>query len=125
MRATRLWNKVRSRLGRSGEEALVAEMREHRDMIEERFRAEGLSAAEARQRAAREFGRWPRRLRTAARSGVLPGWRRCGATRAMRAGRFAATRRLPRRQCSRWERGWRCRRWLSLCSMPTCCARSP
>jgi hypothetical protein len=31
-------------------------MRQHREMIEERCRAEGLTAAEARTRAAREFG---------------------------------------------------------------------
>jgi predicted permease len=52
----RLWNKVRSRFGRAGEDGLAEEMRQHREMIEERFRADGMSARDARNRAAREFG---------------------------------------------------------------------
>jgi hypothetical protein len=49
----RLWRKIRERCG---EEELAEEMRAHREMIEDRLRAEGLSTAEARTRAAREFG---------------------------------------------------------------------
>ena len=52
----RIWNKIRARFGRGIDAGIEAEMRVHRDMLEERFRAEGLSATEARQRAAREFG---------------------------------------------------------------------
>jgi hypothetical protein len=49
----RLWNKIRAWAGADG---LAEEMRQHREMIEERFRAEGMSASEARSRAAWEFG---------------------------------------------------------------------
>jgi predicted permease len=49
----RVWNKIRAWAGQDG---LAREMREHREMIEERLRAEGLTAAEARTTAAREFG---------------------------------------------------------------------
>ncbi len=52
----RLWNKIRARLGRRVEDDLAEEMRLHRAMLEERFRQEGCSAGEARNRAAREFG---------------------------------------------------------------------
>ncbi len=52
----RLWNKVRTRFGRAMESGLAEEMRLHRAMLEDRFRSEGLTAAEARNRAAREFG---------------------------------------------------------------------
>jgi hypothetical protein len=52
----RLWNKIRARFGRAVEADLAEEMRLHRAMLEERFRAEGLDSAEARCRAAREFG---------------------------------------------------------------------
>ena len=52
----RLWNKIRSRLGRSVDGGLAEEMRLHREMLEDRFRAEGLSPDEARRRAACEFG---------------------------------------------------------------------
>lgn len=48
----RLWNKLRSRF----QDGLAEEMRQHREMIEERLRADGMSASEARTRAAREFG---------------------------------------------------------------------
>ena len=49
----RLWRKIRERWGEDG---LAEEMRAHREMIADRLRAEGLSPAEARTRAAREFG---------------------------------------------------------------------
>jgi hypothetical protein len=49
----KLWRRFRAGLAEDG---LAEEMRQHREIIEERFRAEGLSAAEARNRAAREFG---------------------------------------------------------------------
>lgn len=49
----RLWRKVRERWG---QDLLAEEMRAHREMIEDRLRAEGVSADEARTRAAREFG---------------------------------------------------------------------
>jgi hypothetical protein len=49
----RLWNKIRAWAGQDG---LVEEMRQHREMIEERLRADGMSAGDARNRAAREFG---------------------------------------------------------------------
>ena len=49
----RWWRKMRERWGEDG---LADEMRAHREMIEDRLRAEGLSPAEARTRAAREFG---------------------------------------------------------------------
>ncbi len=52
----RIWNRIRSGFGRGVEADLAEEMRLHRAMLEERFRAEGLSAREARERAAREFG---------------------------------------------------------------------
>ncbi len=52
----RVWNKVRSLFGRSIESDLAEEMRLHRTMLEERFRAEGMSLRQARERAAREFG---------------------------------------------------------------------
>ena len=52
----RVWNKIRARLGRSVEGDLAEEIRLHRAMLEERFREEGCSATEARNRAAREFG---------------------------------------------------------------------
>ena len=52
----RVWNKIRARLGRSVEGDLAEEIRLHRAMLEERFRQEGCSATEARNRAAREFG---------------------------------------------------------------------
>ncbi len=52
----RLWNKIRSGFGRGVENDLAEEMRLHRARLEERFRAEGLSAREAQERAAREFG---------------------------------------------------------------------
>ncbi len=52
----RLWNKIRSRFGRGVEDSLAEEMRLHREMLEDRFRLEGLPAREARERAAREFG---------------------------------------------------------------------
>ncbi len=52
----RLWNKIRSGFGRAVENDLAEEMRLHRARLEERFRAEGLSAREAQERAAREFG---------------------------------------------------------------------
>ena len=52
----RLWNKIRSRFGRAVDGGLAEEMRLHRAMLEDRFRAEGLSPDEARSRAAREFG---------------------------------------------------------------------
>ena len=52
----RLWNKIRARFGRSVDGGLAEEMRLHRAMLEDRFRAEGLSSDEARNRAAREFG---------------------------------------------------------------------
>ena len=52
----RLWKKLRARLGRDVEGSLSEEMRVHREMLEERFRAEGLDVAAARSRAAREFG---------------------------------------------------------------------
>lgn len=51
-----LWNKLRSGLGRGVEDGLAEEMRLHREMLEESFRAEGLSETEARHRAARQFG---------------------------------------------------------------------
>jgi predicted permease len=56
MSGTRVWNKIRARFGRSLEDGLDEEMRLHRQMIEEQMRADGLSAAEARNRASREFG---------------------------------------------------------------------
>ena len=56
MNAMRLWNKIRARFGRGVDGDLAEEMRLHREMLEERFRAEGFSADEARIRAAREFG---------------------------------------------------------------------
>src|SRR4051812_23206289 len=49
----RFWRKIRERWG---EDQLAQEMRAHREMIEERLRAEGLSPADARTQAAREFG---------------------------------------------------------------------
>jgi predicted permease len=52
----RLWNKIRARFGRASTSGLAEEMLEHRGMLEERYRAEGLSAHDARMRAAREFG---------------------------------------------------------------------
>ena len=52
----RLWNKIRARFGRDVDGGLAEEMRLHRAMLEDRFRAEGLSPDEARNRAAREFG---------------------------------------------------------------------
>ena len=52
----RLWNKIRSRFGRSVDDTLAEEMRLHRAMLEDRFCADGLSPAEARSRAMREFG---------------------------------------------------------------------
>src|SRR6185369_3085847 len=52
----RLWNKIRSRLGCSVDGSLAEEMRLHREMLEDRLRAEGLSPAEAQRRAACEFG---------------------------------------------------------------------
>lgn len=52
----RLWNKLGSRFGRGVEDEVAEEMRLHRELLEERFRSEGLSAGEARHRAAREFG---------------------------------------------------------------------
>ena len=52
----RLWNKIRARFGRSVDGGLAEEMRLHRAMLEDRFRAEGLSPDEARNRAMREFG---------------------------------------------------------------------
>ena len=52
----RLWNKIRSRFGREVDGDLAEEMRLHRAMLEDRFRAEGLSPDEARNRAMREFG---------------------------------------------------------------------
>jgi predicted permease len=52
----RFWNKVRARFSRAAEPDLAEEMRFHRQMIEDSLRAQGLSAAEARQRAALEFG---------------------------------------------------------------------
>jgi hypothetical protein len=52
----RFWNKLRARLGRSVEAELAEEMRLHREMLEERFRGEGLTPEQARNRAAREFG---------------------------------------------------------------------
>ena len=38
----RFWNKIRARLGRSVEGDLAEEMRLHRAMLEERFRARGM-----------------------------------------------------------------------------------
>ena len=52
----RLWNKLRSRFGRAMDDGLAEEMRLHRAMLEDRFRADGLSPAEAHNRALREFG---------------------------------------------------------------------
>jgi predicted permease len=52
----RWWNKFRARFGRAVEEDLAEEMRLHRVMLEDRFREEGLGDAEARVRAARQFG---------------------------------------------------------------------
>ncbi len=49
----RSWRKARERWGEDG---LAEEMRAHRPMIEDRLRAEGMSPAEARTQAAREFG---------------------------------------------------------------------
>ncbi len=49
----RVWRKIRER---AQEDGLAEEMRSHRAMIEDRLRAEGLSPAEARTRAEREFG---------------------------------------------------------------------
>jgi predicted permease len=51
-----LWNKIRARFGRGMDDGLAEEMRLHRAMLEDRFRAEGLSSEEARVRAVREFG---------------------------------------------------------------------
>ena len=47
----RIWKKVFSSFGRRVETGLAEEMRLHRAMLEERFRAEGLSPGEARNRA--------------------------------------------------------------------------
>jgi predicted permease len=52
----RLWNKLRSKLGRGVESELAEEMRSHRAMLAERYRAEGMSTGEAHNRASREFG---------------------------------------------------------------------
>src|SRR5262245_2355403 len=52
----RFWNKLRARFGRAVQDDLAEEMRLHRAMLEDRFRTEGLSAREARDRAKREFG---------------------------------------------------------------------
>ena len=52
----RFWNKIRSRFGRGVDAALAEEIRLHRALLDERFRAEGLGSAEAGICAAREFG---------------------------------------------------------------------
>src|SRR6185369_4421656 len=52
-RGMRVWNQIRAWARQDG---LAQEMRQHREMIEERLRAEGLTATEARTTAAREFG---------------------------------------------------------------------
>src|SRR5690242_16400536 len=52
----RIWNKLRLRLGDRVEADLTEEMRAHREMLEDRFRREGLSATEAHRKACAEFG---------------------------------------------------------------------